>query len=100
MAEDVPTQRARYALLLELSPEDPAWSTLSGPAGVREAVLSLAGDALGRLDIHDASGRARELLALVDGLLFRQVVTAEPTPIQPVVQTFIRGLPKESSARP
>lgn len=100
MAKDVPVQRARYALLLELSPEDPAWSALSGPARVREAVLGLAEAALGRLGVRDASGRAWELLALVDGLLLRQVVTAGPAPLQPVVQAFIRGLQKEGDTRP
>ncbi|MEU1711986.1 hypothetical protein AB0E52_00395 [Micrococcus luteus] len=92
MAEDVPAQRARYALLLELSPEDPAWSTLSGPAGVREAVLSLAGDALGRLGVRDASGRAQELLALVDGLLFTHLVTDTTAPVASVTWAYLSGL--------
>ncbi|MFL0424964.1 TetR/AcrR family transcriptional regulator [Micrococcus luteus] len=100
MGEDVTALRARYALLLELSPEDPAWSSLRGPARVREVVLTMAEEALGRVGVRDDSGRARELLALVDGLLFRQAVTAGPAPIQPVVETFIRGLPKDGNARP
>lgn len=92
MSEDMTAQRARYALLLELSPEDPAWSALHGPARVREAVLNLAEEALSQLDIYDTSGRARELLALVDGLLFGHVVTGTPAPLAAVITAYLRGI--------
>lgn len=85
--------RTRYALLLELDPDDPVRATLSQRSPVQQRMLDLVIDALDRLKVSDAATRAAELLMLTDALLAHRVITGSDTSSTvPIVTAYLHGL--------
>ena len=84
--------RARFALMGELREDEPSWCLLAESGGVAAGSLEAAERASQALEIVDASRCARELLALLDGLLFERVVARRDVQVTPIVVTYLRGV--------
>lgn len=83
--------RARYALLLELDPLDPARERLAERSDVHRALIDETCSALDRAGVSNAPVRAVELLTLADALLMRRTITDE-APAAPIIKGYLRGI--------
>ena len=92
MQERDAAQVARFALMFEVRDDDELRTALSSGAPVRANLQDIAFQILTALGAPDATGRAPELVALVDALLMYQAVDAAPLDIAHIVHAYLGGL--------
>ena len=76
----------------EVRDDDELRTALSSGAPVRANLQDIAFQILTALGAPDATGRAPELVALVDALLMYQAVDAAPLDIAHIVHAYLGGL--------
>ncbi|GAA1436845.1 TetR/AcrR family transcriptional regulator [Microlunatus lacustris] len=91
----------RWALAVDLTDDPELHAFLTSASPVRASLLTRAQALLEQLDVPDAAGQARGLVALVDGLLFDRLAgssaSGPPTDAAAVLHAYLSGLPRAST---
>ncbi|MFJ6094515.1 TetR/AcrR family transcriptional regulator [Williamsia muralis] len=87
--------RARYALLIELPADDELHRALSSESDVQARAAAAIELVLSRFGVSDPGERARELMRLIDALVFTQIATPSPDARREAVgalAAYLRGI--------
>ena len=87
--------RARYALLIELPADDALHRALSSESAVQAGATAAVELILSRFGVSEPGERSRELMRLIDSLVFTQIATPSPDARREAVgalAAYLRGI--------